>query len=76
MGGRAAGGAERLPRDGELAAWIDGKLYQHVTGIRWRTSAKVKLKRVVWGVYVHQSVRPNTVWYDDVVVSTGYVGPR
>ncbi len=62
-------------RDGELAAWIDGKLYQHVTGMRWRTSAKVKLKRVVFGVYIHRSVKPNTVWYDDIVVSTGYVGP-
>lgn len=61
--------------DGELAAWIDGKLYQHYTGIRWRNTERVKLKRVCYGVYIHQSTKPNTVWYDDVVVSTGYVGP-
>jgi len=24
--------------DGELAAWIDGKLYIHYKGFRWRTS--------------------------------------
>ena len=62
--------------DGELAAWIDGKLYIHYTGIRWRTSPDVKLKRFGLGVYVHRATKDNTVWYDDVVLSTGYVGPR
>ena len=61
--------------DGELAAWIDGKLYIHYAGLRWRSSADVKLKRFDIGVYVHQARRDNTVWYDDVVLSTGYVGP-
>jgi len=61
--------------DGELAAWIDGKLYIHYTGIRWRTSGDVKLKRFDIGVYVHQARKDNTVWYDDVALSTGYVGP-
>ena len=60
--------------DGELAAWIDGKLYIHYTGFRWRTSDEVKLKRFDIGVYVHQATRDNTVWYDDVVLSTGYIG--
>ncbi len=62
--------------DGELAAWIDGRLYIHYKGFRWRTSADVKLKRFDIGVYVHQATRDNTVWYDDVALSTGYVGPR
>lgn len=61
--------------DGELAAWIDGKLYLHFRGFRWRTDEKVRLKRFDLGVYVHQSTRDNTVWYDDVAVSTGYIGP-
>lgn len=61
--------------DGELAAWIDGKLYMHFTGFRWRTSDNVKLKRFNLGVYIHQSTRENTVWYDDVALSTGYIGP-
>jgi hypothetical protein len=30
--------------NGELAAWIDGRLYLHFTGIRWRNSADVKLE--------------------------------
>jgi len=62
--------------NGELAAWVDGKLYIHYTGFRWRTSADVKLKRFNIGVYVHHARKDNTVWYDDVVLSTGYIGPE
>ena len=61
--------------NGELAAWIDGKLYTHYTGFRWRTTPDVKLKRFGIGVYVHRATRDNTVWYDDVALSTGYIGP-
>jgi hypothetical protein len=61
--------------DGELAAWIDGELYLHYIGIRWRSAAEVRIKRFDLGIYVHAADRANTVWYDDVVVSTGYVGP-
>jgi len=46
--------------NGELAAWIDGKLYIHYKGFRWRTSADVKLKRFNIGVYVHQATKDNT----------------
>jgi hypothetical protein len=61
--------------NGELAAWIDGRLYLHFTGIRWRSDAKVLLKRCSLDVYVHAAAKDNVVWYDDVVLSTGYVGP-
>lgn len=61
--------------NGEMAAWIDGKLYIHYTGFRWRTTPEVKLKRFGIGVYVHRATRDNTVWYDDVALSTGYIGP-
>ncbi len=57
--------------NGELAAWIDGKLYIHYRGFRWRTTPDVKLKRFGIGVYVHRATRDNTVWYDDVALSTG-----
>lgn len=62
--------------DGELAAWIDGKLYIHYIGLRWRSSADVKLKRFDIGVYIHHAKKDNTVRYDDVALSTGYIGPR
>ena len=60
--------------DGEMAAWIDGKLYIHLKGFRWRNSSEVRLKRVSLGLYVHSSRRENMVWYDDVTLSTGYIG--
>jgi hypothetical protein len=60
--------------DGELAVWLDGALYLHYQGIRWRTSEAVRIKRATLMVYVHQARRDNRVWYDDVIVSTGYVG--
>jgi len=61
--------------DGEMAGWINGQLYIHLKGFRWRTSPEVMLKRVSLGLYVHQSRRSNMVWYDDVALSTGYIGP-
>ena len=61
--------------NGELAAWIDGNLYIHYRGFRWRTTPDVKLKRFGIGLYVHQATQDNTVWYDDVALSTGYIGP-
>ena len=61
--------------DGELAAWIDGELYLHMKGFRWRTDERVKLKRFEIGIYIHHAERTNTVWYDDVALSTGYLGP-
>lgn len=62
--------------NGELAAWIDGKLYIHYKGIRWRSSPTVRLKRFDIGVYIHAAAQDNSVWYDDVVLSTGYIGPK
>jgi len=61
--------------NGELAAWIDGKLYLHYRGFRWRSAADVRIKRFNIGLYVHHATKDNTVWYDDIVLSTGYIGP-
>ncbi len=61
--------------DGELAAWIDGKLYLHYEHFRWRTSDAVKLKRFGLDIYVHHAAKDNMAWYDDVALSTGYIGP-
>ena len=61
--------------NGELAAWIDGRLYIHYRGFRWRTAEEVKIKRASFGIYIHEAQQDNTVWYDDVSLSTGYIGP-
>ncbi len=66
----------RLGRaDGEMAAWIDGRLYLHIKGMRWRKSENLRIKRFRLGIYIHRATRENVVWYDDVVLATGYVGP-
>ena len=61
--------------NGELAVWINGKLCSHQKGIRFRPTADVKLKRFNIGVFVSQALRDNIVWYDDLALSTGYIGP-
>jgi hypothetical protein len=60
--------------NGELAAWIDGDLYVHYTGFRWRTTEEVRIKRAGIGIYIHAATRDNDVRYDDVSLSTGYIG--
>jgi hypothetical protein len=62
--------------NGELAAWLDGKLYIHYQGIRWRSSDVVRIKRLDLGIYIHAAAKDNTVWFDDIAASTGYIGPQ
>lgn len=61
--------------NGEQAAWIDGTLYAHFTGIQWRRSAEVRIKRMTLGAYIHDNPRQNVVHFDSVALSTGYIGP-
>ncbi|MBI4879655.1 MAG: hypothetical protein HY812_08360 [Planctomycetes bacterium] len=61
--------------NGEQAAWIDGRLYGHFTGIQWRKSDEVRIKRMTLGVYIHDNPKQNVVHFDDVALSTGYIGP-
>lgn len=60
--------------DGELAVWLDGRLYLHYRGFRWRSTDSVRIKRIGLLTYVHEARRDNTAWFDDVVVATGYIG--
>ena len=61
--------------NGEMAAWIDGQLYMHLKGFNWRTTNDLKLKRITLGVYIHNNPKDNVVWFDNVALSTGYIGP-
>ena len=49
-------------------------IYLHMTGFRWCTKP-LKLKRIFIELYVHHSRKTNRVWYDDIALSTGYIGP-
>ena len=39
--------------------------------VLWASSSRP----VLVGVYIHHATQDNTVWYDDVALSTGYIGP-
>lgn len=71
--------------DGEQAFWVDGKEAGRFKGIRWRTSAELKLNSF-WLLYyvTEQAARHNKdtatdrvmeVWFDDIVLATEYIGP-
>ena len=61
--------------DVELAVWLDGELYTHWRGLRWRSADALRCRRLALDLHVHESRWQNRVSYDDVVVSTGYIGP-
>lgn len=73
-------------RDGAQAVWIDGKPAGKWSGYRWRTTDAFGVNGV-WLLYyitpnaarqnrVKQPRQTQTVWFDDVVVATGYIGPK
>ncbi|MCK4626724.1 MAG: hypothetical protein KAV00_15530, partial [Phycisphaerae bacterium] len=65
--------------DGQVALWIDGKKLAHHKNINWRSSKKLKLNAFNLMLYVTKhsakTNKVNTVWFDDVVVATEYIGP-
>jgi len=65
--------------DGEVALWIDGRKLAHHSDVNWRSSAKLKLNAFWLMLYVTdhsaKTNKVNTVWFDDVVVATDYIGP-
>ena len=72
--------------DGEQAFWLNGKLTGHFKGIRWRTSNELKFNSLWLQYYVSENTaehnrdpepgdRAYEIWFDDIVVSTTYVGP-
>ena len=63
--------------DGEAGLWIDGSRLAYHANINWRSSEKLKLNAFWLMLYVtEQSTKNkvNTVWFDDVVVATEYIG--
>ena len=72
--------------DGEQALWLDGKEIGRWGGIRWRTDEKLKVNGL-WMLYyitenagrqnrVREPRKVNRVWFDDIVVSNEYIGPK
>lgn len=76
--------------DGEQAMWVNGKKLGEFKNILWRTSPDVRAN-CLWllhygfdsgdptrGTWIKEGGKPmrDTVWFDDVVVSTAYIGPK
>ena len=76
--------------DGEQAFWINGQKLGHFKNILWRSNSDVKAN-CLWllhygfdsgdptkGYWRQKQNNPmrDTVWFDDVVVATTYIGPK
>ncbi len=68
--------------DGELDCWINGKKTGEFRNINWRSSDGLKINTVHLNLYLEPDAyarsgggSTRTVWYDDVVVATKYIGP-
>lgn len=61
--------------DGEQALWIDGKPIIYNKGIRFRTSRDVRLNNFWLSLYIHNNPKPNTCWFDELVISEQPIGP-
>ena len=69
--------------DGKQAMWVDGTLVGEFTGIRWRSDLELKVNCLWLEHYGYDPGDPTkqfwkesqSVWFDDVVVATDYIGP-
>ena len=69
--------------DGELECWIDGTKRGSFRGIEWRSTDALKVNKVFLSLWLEAGAydragggETRTVWYDDIVVATKYIGPR
>jgi hypothetical protein len=62
-------------RGGRVAFWVDGRLRADFPNLRFRTTKDLKLNRVDLGLYESRQNGRKSVWFDDVVVATEYIGP-
>ncbi len=65
-------------RDGRIAFWVDGKVAADFPNLRFRNVTSLKSNRIDLGLGTdNRRVRKDiTMWYDDVVAATSYVGPQ
>jgi hypothetical protein len=63
-------------RDGRVAFWVDGKLAGDFPNLRLRSAPILQANRI--NLVTHSSrFRPNaTLWFDDMVAATAYIGPQ
>jgi hypothetical protein len=64
-------------RDGRIAFWLDGRLAADFPNLRLRDVPTLKANIISIGLYtMNDAIKgPCTMWYDDVVAATSYIGP-
>ena len=65
-------------KNGELKAWVDGRLVFEQKGLRFRLTKDLKIEEVWFDIYhggTAPSPRDQTVYMDNLVVSKKYIGP-
>jgi hypothetical protein len=69
--------------NGELDCWIDGQHCGEFREINWRSTDSLKVNKVQLSLWLEPSGyaragggTTRTVWYDDIVVATQYIGPK
>jgi hypothetical protein len=60
--------------NGEQAFWINGALIGHFKNIIWRFTSDLKINSFQIGLYIHDNEKINQIWYDDIIISTGFIG--
>ena len=63
-------------RDGRVAFWVDGKLAADFTNLRLRSVPIMKANRINLVTYSSRLQPHTTLWYDDIVAATTYIGPQ
>ena len=64
--------------DGVIKAWIDGKQVFEKSGLRFRTTDRLKIQDVWFNIYhggTEVSPRDQTTYIDNVVIARDYIGP-
>jgi len=69
---------QRGQKNGEIKAWLDGKLVFHKQGLEFRESRWVKLQEVWFNVYYGGTARApsdQSLLMDNIVIAGEFVGP-
>jgi hypothetical protein len=64
-------------RDGRIGFWVNGVIAGDFPNLRLRDTASLKSNVIginMSTLYDHPG-KPNTMWFDDVVIATSYIGP-
>lgn len=56
--------------DGEQILWIDGEKVIHNKDMRYRISTDVRINGFWFSLYIHDTPKSNTCWFDDLQIST------